>query len=281
MPELPEVETIVRELREQIINSKILDIKVNYEKIIDTHTPEEFKSILKNQTICKINRRAKYIVMQLSNSYFLILHLRMTGKLFIKNCDISTTKHDHIIFIMDNGKQLFYNDTRKFGRFYLTIHKNNILGKLGPEPLGDDFILSEFQIKLSATQRKIKSLLLDQHFLAGLGNIYVDEALWEARIHPEQPAYQISKSSQIALYNSIQNVLEKGIDNKGTSLGDGQGNYSSTENQRGKNQSVLKVFARTGEPCYICASQIKKTVVVQRGTHWCPKCQKIKKILKL
>jgi len=277
MPELPEVETIVRGLREKILNKKIIKIDVNYSKTIDTHSAEDFRSILLNSQIIDITRRAKYIVFHILNSYSLILHLRMTGKVLIKTKNDIATKHDHITFHLENGTQIFYNDTRKFGRFYLTKDKEKILGKLGPEPLGNSFIYAEFSKKLASTQRKIKAVLLDQSFIAGLGNIYTDEALWEARIHPEQPANNISQSKQKALFEAIKNVLIKGIENRGTSLGDGQGNYASSGNNRGNNQNTLNVFAKTGKPCPNCENIIQKIVVTQRGTHFCPMCQKLKK----
>lgn len=275
MPELPEVETIVRELSRNIINAEIIDIKVNYKKIIDSPTSTDFINIIKKQKIIQISRRGKYIIFHLSKGFFLIIHLRMTGKIIINKIDIKPTKHDHIIFYLNNNKNIFYNDTRKFGRFYLTKNKNDIIGKLGPEPLGNNYIFSEFQNKLILTSRKIKSLLLDQHFVAGLGNIYTDEALWEARIHPEQQANLISSSKQKALFNAIKNVLQKGINNNGTSLGDGQGNYTSTNKNRGSNQYSLNVFARTNKACPNCTTIIKKIVVAQRGTHFCPNCQKL------
>ena len=277
MPELPEVETIVRGLRKNILNTKIKKIEINYSKIIETHSTDDFISILINKQITEINRRAKYIVFELSNQYSLILHLRMTGKVLIKTKNDIPTKHDHIIIHLDNNICLFYNDTRKFGRFYLTNNRKLILGKLGPEPFGKNFIFSEFSQNLSKTQRKIKALLLDQSFVAGLGNIYTDEALWEARIHPEQSANNISQNKQKALFEAIKNVLQKGIENQGTSLGDGQGNYASSENNRGNNQNSLMVFAKTGEPCPNCENPIQKIVVAQRGTHFCPSCQKLKK----
>jgi formamidopyrimidine-DNA glycosylase len=170
---------------------------------------------------------------------------------------------------------LFYNDTRKFGRFFLTKNPQEIIGKLGPEPLSKNFLFSEFSQKLASSLRKIKALLLDQHFIAGLGNIYTDEALFEAGIHPEQAGNTISEKKKKDLFFAIQKVLKKGIENQGTSLGDGQSNYSSSDNHRGKNQHALKVFARTGQPCLNCATPIKKMVVAQRGTHYCPHCQKM------
>lgn len=276
MPELPEVETIVQGLKPEILNHKIIDIKINYSKILENMSPEKFRKNLLNKHFTNISRRAKYIIFHISDKKYLILHLRMTGKLLVKNNDDKASKHDHVVFLLDNGKQIFYNDTRKFGRFYLTNNPEEKLGKLGPEPLGSEFLFEKFSSKLSKSQRNIKALLLDQHFVAGLGNIYTDEALWEAKIHPQQSAYQISTIKRKALFQAIKNVIRKGIENRGTSLGDGKTNYVSSDNNSGKNQHELNVFARTGEPCPNCQSLIKKIVVSQRGTHFCPKCQKLK-----
>ena len=275
MPELPEVETIVRSMRPQILNHKIVDIDINFPKVLENTSPSDLKLALIDLHFTDISRRGKWILFHLSDNKYLILHLRMTGKVLVKDKNAKPTKHDHVVFHLDNGKQIFYNDTRKFGRFYLTANPEEKLGKLGPEPLGDDFIFEEFSAQLAKSQRNIKALLLSQTVVAGLGNIYTDEALWEARIHPAFPSNKISLRKQKALYQAIKNVITKGIENRGTSLGDGKTNYVSSDNNSGKNQHALNVFARTGLPCPHCQSLIKKTVVAQRGTHFCPKCQKL------
>ncbi|MFP4546484.1 MAG: DNA-formamidopyrimidine glycosylase [Fidelibacterota bacterium] len=277
MPELPEVETIVKSLLPVVQNKKITDVRINFPKVLATHKPAEFSKLVIGKKINTITRRGKYIVFHLSGNWVLILHLRMTGKLIIAGKNATETKHDHLIISLDNGKRLFYNDTRKFGRFYLTQNPQEKLGKLGPEPLGEDFKFKNFSKKLQATQRKIKAVLLDQNIVAGLGNIYTDEALFEAGIHPEQPASTISRQKQKKLFFAIQNVLRKGIQNKGTSLGDGQTNYVSSDSASGSNQYSLQVFARTGLPCPKCQRAIKKIIVAQRGTHYCSNCQRIRK----
>ncbi len=277
MPELPEVETIVRDLRSDIVNEKITDIIINYEKSIATPAPNQFIKLVENQKILAITRRAKYIVIDLANPYYLIMHMRMTGKLILQPDTTQPTKHDHIVFQLSNANHLLFNDTRKFGRFYLVKNTASILGKLGPEPLGDNFYFEDFSKKLSKTSRQIKPLLLDQQFVAGLGNIYTDEALWEAGIHPKQPANLLSPNKKKVLFSAIKQVLRKGIDNRGTSLGNGDGNYTSSDNSRGTNQKQLTVFARNNQPCLNCNRPIKKIVVAQRGTHYCSNCQRLRK----
>jgi len=277
MPELPEVETIVRGLTIQMQTPIITDVTIYFSKIIADHQPDEFRDRVIGKRIIKITRRAKYIVFHLSENWYLILHLRMTGKVIIARDGQKASRHDHLVLHLDNGTQLFYNDTRKFGRFYLTQNPAEKLGKLGPEPLGEDFKFKEFSRKLKSTQRIIKAVLLDQTFVAGMGNIYTDEALFEAGIHPEQPTSTLSRQKQKNLFTAIQNVLRKGIQNKGTTLGEGKPNYVSSDNKRGSNQHSLQVFARTGLPCPKCQRSIKKIVVAQRGTHYCSNCQRLRK----
>ncbi|MBN2280491.1 MAG: DNA-formamidopyrimidine glycosylase [Candidatus Marinimicrobia bacterium] len=278
MPELPEVETIVLSLRDRISGKKINKVVVQFEKCLGNISAGEFKKILTGAKIISLSRRAKYIIFELSNKYFLFLHLRMTGKVLLKIQSAPITKHDHVMIYLNDNQCIFYNDTRKFGRFFVTQSPEIVLGKLGPEPLGEDYNFSNFSQKITKTQRTIKALLLDQTFVAGLGNIYTDEALWMAKIHPEQPAHSLSKIKRKALFEAIKCVLTQGIANRGTSLGDGQGNYTSSDHQSGTNQHSLKVFARTGSPCPECRTMIQKSVVAQRGTHYCPKCQKLKLI---
>ncbi len=277
MPELPEVETIVRSLNNHVRNRVITGVTINFAKIIANHQPAPFRNKVTGKKIIDISRRGKYIVFHLSENWFLILHLRMTGKVIIAQDDQQETKHDHLVLTLDNDTRLFYNDTRKFGRFYLTQNPEEKLGRLGPEPLSENFRSINFYEKLQATQRRIKAVLLDQSIVAGLGNIYTDEALFEAGIHPEQPASTISRQKQKKLFFAIQNVLRKGIQNKGTSLGDGQTNYVSSDSASGSNQHSLQVFARTGRPCPKCRRPVKKIVVAQRGTHYCSNCQRLRK----
>lgn len=275
MPELPEVETIIRDLKKSPFqNKEIVDIDVTWPRAVRGYSVEEFKNELIGNSIQDFGRRAKYLVFSISNGKTLILHLRMTGKLILHDQGDSLEEHDRVVYYFENGLQLHYNDTRKFGRFYLTDDPQEILGKLGPEPLSENFTLEQFRKNLSKRSRMIKSLLLDQSFIAGLGNIYTDEALWEAGIHPKQSTDLIPEDKQGKLYQAIKNVLQRGIKNKGTTLGSGLGNFARMNQERGRNSDSLQVYQRDGEKCYRCCSKIKKTKVSQRSTHFCPRCQK-------
>ena len=274
MPEMPEVETIVRDLQDLDVEGReIIDLDIQRNKNIHNVSAETFRQELIGNQISRLDRRGKYIIFKLADDQEIVLHLRMTGKLFYSENGRKMGKHDLVRFELTGGLQLYYNDVRRFGRFYLVDDSEEIVDKLGPEPLEDNFKLEEFQNGLKNRSRIIKSLLLDQSFVAGLGNIYVDEALWEAGIHPETKSDQIPVTKQKALYNAIKNVLKKGIDNRGTSLGDGVGNYATVDRERGTNQNFLNIYQKEGQKCKHCGTEIEKIKVAQRGTHFCPDCQ--------
>ena len=222
-----------------------------------------------------IRRRGKLIVLHLDDGLHLIVHLRMTGRFELGASPSYHQPHIHVILALDDGRQLMFHDTRKFGRFYLTKDPDTITGNLGPEPLDEGFTSKAMMQMLKDRRRRIKPLLLDQHFLAGLGNIYVDEALWASGIHPLRSACSLNKKETRALHRSIRQVLRQAIANGGTSLGKGLGNYAWLNQERGRNSETLKVFRRTGKACLKCGSPIERIVVAQRGTHVCIKCQKL------
>lgn len=275
MPELPEVETIVQDLNKSgLIGHKIKQIIITWPRIVDPHSPDEFIKIAKNQTVKSIERRGKYILFKLANGT-LSVHLRMTGKFKISNENTVLTKHEHLRLEFANGLILTYNDTRKFGRWSFHESIDFIENKLGIEPLTKDFTLPKLTNLLKNHHTKIKAFLLNQKYIAGLGNIYVDEALWEAKIHPLTPTNEVPVEQTKALFKAIPNVLLTGLQNQGTSLGKGKGNYYNLSGERGGHQYKLKVFSRTGQDCPRCGHKIIKTVVAQRGTHLCPHCQKV------
>lgn len=276
MPELPEVETVVNDLSAALKpNSQIIKAMVYWPKTVSPLTPQEFDHALRGRTIRSIGRRAKYIVISLDNGLHLIVHLRMTGHLLLAPATAERNKHEHVVLELDDGRQLRFHDTRKFGRFSLTDDLGAFFAAIGPEPLGDDFSVSVLQKKLKGTSRKLKPLLLDQTVLAGLGNIYVDEALFDAKLHPETKACDVKPIEAEALYHAIVKVLKSGIENMGTTLGTGAANYYSVGGRRGRNSDNLKVFRRQGLPCPRCGTAVVKTTVAQRGTHICPKCQTV------
>lgn len=274
MPELPEVETIVRELSEShLIGTRIIQTEVFWPHTIATPDIETFVNKITNQSIADIGRRGKYIVLTLSEDTLLI-HLRMTGKLSISKLKKRKSSHERVQLLLDDGRVLHYEDQRKFGKWSLISSPEDILGKLGLEPASIEFTLKAFNKKLGKRSQMIKPFLLNQNHIAGLGNIYVDEALWEAKIHPKRKVNSISSTEKAALHKAISHVISEGIAHTGTTLGSMQANYFSVSGRRGEHQHHLKVFRREGLPCPRCQTEIIKITVAQRGTHVCPHCQK-------
>jgi formamidopyrimidine-DNA glycosylase len=274
LPELPEVQTIVDGLiSASIVGKRIKKASVLWAKTIATSSPRQFARRIKNKRIINIRRRGKFIVFDLSDRIFLAVHLRMTGRFELGSATTPPNRHVHIVLDINEGIRLMFHDTRKFGRFYLTKQINNVIGSIGPEPLDSGFTAKRLAAMLSNRKRQIKPLLLDQTFLAGLGNIYVDESLWRACIHPERSAHSLQWVEVKSLHRAIRHVLRQGLRNAGTSLGMGLGNYSGLKMARGRNSRYLKVFQRAGQACFKCGHQIERLVVGQRGTHVCPNCQ--------
>jgi len=273
MPELPEVQTVVNDLiAENLIGRKIIAAEIRWPKIIAEPSPEVFTEQIQNREITNISRCAKFIQIELKPQKFLFVHLRMSGRLFLSETGAPVNKHEHLVFSLSDGRHLRYHDTRKFGRFWLVDQPEKVVGALGIEPLSPDFTIAAMTEKLRGRHRQLKPLLLDQTFIAGLGNIYVDEALWAARLHPLRLADSLSDREIQSLHKTIPQVLRQGLANQGTSLGDGKGNFESAS-RRGRNQSDLKVFHRTGQPCPHCGTPVKRIIVGQRSTHVCPHCQ--------
>jgi len=275
MPELPEVETVVRGLNDsRLCGCKILNVKIGWPRTIANHSVTTFNDKIRDRVITSVIRRGKYIVITLDNQARLFIHLRMTGKLLIKPAAFNPGQHDHVVFTLHDKRRLVFNDTRKFGRITLIECEDCPTDKLGPEPLSRNFTPALFRVALHCKKRQLKPLLLDQSFVAGLGNIYVDEALWQARLHPERIAGSLSNAECDALHRAIRAVLKKGIKNCGTTLGGGSSNFYSVAGNKGHNADHLNVFRRTGEPCPACGSTIIRIIVGQRSTHLCPACQK-------
>lgn len=274
MPELPEVQTIVNDLKAARIAGKtIISARVFWPRTIAEPSARTFCSRIKGKKISAIRRRGKFIVFDFNKRDHLLLHLRMSGRLHLVPNDLPRRKHEHVILGLADGRQLRFHDTRKFGRFYLTADAEKILGRIGPEPLATGFTRQIFARRLSPRKRLLKPLLLDQTFIAGLGNIYVDEALWESKIHPCRIAASLSASEIQALHRAIPRVLKRGLKNLGTSLGTGKTNFYSIAKHQGRNRDELKVFRRTDQPCPRCQETIARIIVGQRSTHICPKCQ--------
>ena len=265
MPELPEVETVVRGLQTTVLGETIVDIEVPWEKAL---LPDDAYDALVGQTIKHVTRRAKFIVFELEKGA-LITHLRMTGKL----TPAFPEKHVTVILHFSSGNSLYFQDMRKFGRMVYTTDPSGFLAHLGPEPLDDSFTASDFYHMLQNKSRFIKPLLLDQTFLAGLGNIYVDEALFQAGIQPLSNSSAIPQVRADRLHAAIRSILEDSIRAQGTTVV----NFSHGDDQSGSYQAALQVYGRANEPCLICDQAITKIKVGQRGTHFCENCQKLYK----
>jgi formamidopyrimidine-DNA glycosylase len=276
MPELPEVQTIVNDLNAaDLIGLIISGAKVFWSRSIAQPAPGTFCRRIKGGRFSAIRRRGKYLVFDMTNGYTMLLHLRMSGRLHLVSADTPRNKHEHVILSFTDGRQLRFHDPRKFGRLSLLKDPTPILDRLGPEPLAPGFTVKALGRLLDGRRRRLKPLLLDQAFIAGLGNIYVDEALWEAGLHPLRLASTLSKSEIKALGLAIPRVLKRGLQNLGTSLGTGETNFYSVASRQGRNRDQLNVFRRTDLPCPRCKATIERIVVGQRSTHICPTCQKI------
>ena len=275
MPELPEVQTIVNDLIvAALLHARIESVKVDWPRSIAGMLPQEFARRLKGARILNIRRRAKYIIFDLgAKNGVLLVHLRMSGRLLLADASGNLNKHEHVSIAFSDGRELRLHDTRKFARLYLCKIAEEITGDLGPEPLGPDFKLAEFRSMLGSRARMLKPLLLDQRFLAGLGNIYVDEALWEAGLHPCRRACTLAPAECKRLFAAIPRVLKRGLRNLGTTLGTGKANFFSIAGRRGGNSTQLRVFRRTGLACPRCREPIERIIVGQRSTHICRICQ--------
>ncbi len=263
MPELPEVETVVRSLAPQVTGTRILNAEFTKKRVFPGDMAEAV-ALLRGRRIHSVTRYGKFIVFELRPTGFLIVHLGMTGKLLWNG---EPAKHTHAVFTLDAGT-LLYNDSRQFGRIECAEELPARVQKLGPDAL--DVGAEEFSRLLRLRKARVKSVLLNQVFVRGMGNIYADEALFRARIHPLAIASKLRKDRARTLYDAMREVLQEAIDRRGSSISD----YVDADGNRGSFQTLHRVYRRTGEPCLNCGWAIQRTLVAQRGTHFCPKCQK-------
>jgi formamidopyrimidine-DNA glycosylase len=270
MPELPEVETIARNLRQGteaspgLVGEIVTSGQVLWERSLAFPSVIEFTSRIRLQRIDAISRRGKYLVLHLDGATLLI-HLRMSGDLLLERVNDPLLPHHRLLLEFQSGRRLAFHDPRKFGRVWLTDHPEMVLGSLGPEPLDEHFGADDLYQRLQQKHRQLKPLLLDQAFLAGVGNIYADEALFLARLHPLSFANSLSKLQATDLWSSIRQVLREGIERNGASI--------DWVYRGGDFQNYFRVYQRTAEPCYRCGAAIQRIVIGQRGTHFCPVCQ--------
>jgi formamidopyrimidine-DNA glycosylase len=271
MPELPEVETVVRGLRLPLAGRTLDGVTVRWPRTIAFPSVDEFEARIVGRQVVSVGRRGKYVVIGLDKGYLLI-HLKMSGRLLVAPADEPQDMHTHTVFDLSDGRQLRFRDVRKFGRVYLVDDAELVTAGLGPEPLDDEFSLNAFRRLLDRRRGRLKSLLLNQAFLAGLGNIYADESLFAARLHPLRKADSLTPDEQARLYEAMRLVLSRAVAGRGTTLDD-QG-YVDARGQAGAYQEQIAVYGRQGQPCPVCGTAIERIVVGGRSTHFCPQCQR-------
>jgi formamidopyrimidine-DNA glycosylase len=285
MPELPEVETIRRDLIEKILNRKINTIELRLEKIVK-NPALEFKKIINNNEFTNISRRGKLLIFHLKTGEFLLVHLKMTGQLIFrdhkqtiagghseKNMTLDVpNKYSHVIFSFKNKSQLFFNDLRQFGYLKIVNQKElkQITEKFGPELIDENFTFTKFEKLLHNRKRNIKAFLLDQTALAGIGNIYADEILFKSQILPTRNLSTLTKNEIKTLFKNIKKILTLAITHRGTTFN----NYVDSNGNKGGFLKFLKVYNRSGQKCLNCQNEIQKTKIAGRGTNFCPHCQK-------
>lgn len=278
MPELPEVEYVARQLRQALAGCTIRDARVNWPRTIAHPDVPTFCAEVAGASVLRVDRRAKYLLLFLSGEQALVVHRRMTGNLLLFPAaaegalwEETPDPYCRAVFLLDDGRRLVFTDPRKFGRIalYPASELADALGGLGLEPLGDEFTPEALAGLLAGRSRQMKPLLLDQTCIAGIGNIYADESLFRAGIHPLRRAETLTREEIARLHDAIRAVLELGIEHGGTTFG----RYQDIWGEAGRNREHLAVYQRDGEPCMRCGTPLVRVVVAQRGTHFCPTCQ--------
>ena len=273
MPELPEVETVCRGLRAQILGRRIEGVEVRNAAVIHQNlAPEEFAARLRGRSICGVERRGKYILIVLDQGW-LVCHLRMTGKLLVRAQEAAPELHTHVVFALDGGLALHYNDVRRFGGFTWSDSDPRALAPLsalGPEPLEEDFDAAYLYASARGRKRPVKSHILDQGVVAGIGNIYADEILFRAGVRPKKSAARLTKADCDALVRATKEILAEAICAGGSTIRD----YVDSSMRAGSFQLAHQVYGRAGKPCYSCGSILKSVTVGGRSSVYCPHCQK-------
>jgi formamidopyrimidine-DNA glycosylase len=290
VPELPEVETITRELRPLIVGRTITGAWFDWPRQIKHPAPDDFAKEIRGRLVLSVDRRAKWIVVSLTGQQgadsigdeaVLAIQVKMTGYLHVVPAKAPVDKHVHFRFTLDNGEELRMRDPRKFGRMglYRRDDAGTVLGAgevsdlfaaFGPEPLDDAFTLADFRKRIRRRKSRLKPLLMDQGFVAGVGNIYADEALWRSRLHPLRTGAGLNTIQERDLYNSIRAVLSEAVARRGSSVD----SYRAPEGA-GDMQRFLNVYGRTGKPCPRCGRRTRRIVVGARSTHFCSWCQRL------
>ncbi len=282
MPELPEVETVARDLRRLVVGARIAGARTSWPPTLRTHRPDEFTGEVAGRTIEAVGRRAKLLVIDLSGGRALTIHLKMTGQLFVVPSVAASDPYVRLALELEDGREIRFRDVRKFGRVGLYEREAGsgelvvepggpaVFAGHGPEPLDPGFTLRIFRRRLRERRGRLKSLLVDQSFVAGIGNIYADEALWLARLHPLRSAASLRPAGERRLYAAVREILAEAVARRGSSIDD----YTAPEGD-GSMQERLQVYQRTGEPCLRCGRPIRRIVVGARATHFCSWCQRL------
>jgi formamidopyrimidine-DNA glycosylase len=265
MPELPEVETYRTQLEPRLLGRTFERVRVHDHRLTMPLEPHEVEVELEGERVAAVERRGKYLVIRFESGLALVVHLRMTG-----GFPETTATHERAVIDLDDGTGVSYRDVRRFGTWHVlgpADAEEYLTARLGPEPLGPRFTTRFLAGRLARRRAPLKAVLLDQRVVAGMGNIYADEALWHARLHPLRPGFDLVPDEIAALRRGIRRALRRGIERQGADLGDGA--YPA-----GSMQEEFRVYGRTGEPCPRCGMPIEKTRVAGRGTHYCPSCQR-------
>jgi formamidopyrimidine-DNA glycosylase len=271
VPELPEVETVARDLRSLIVGSTIIDATTLWARTLRNSTPEAFAAGVAGRRIEGVSRRGKQLVLSLDGGAFLTIHLKMTGQLFVVRQGVREDPYVRLVLELDDGRELRFRDIRKFGRVGLYAEGgDDPFARTGPEPLADSFTLAAFRRLIRGRKGRLKALLLDQAFIAGVGNIYADEALWAARLHPLRTARTLRPADERRLWMELRRILAEAVIRRGSSIDD----YTAPDGD-GEMQEHLQVYQRAGEPCPRCGRPIRRVVVGGRATHFCSWCQRL------
>ena len=273
MPELPEVETIRCRLEPLLTGRKIVCAEIVDQRLTRPRAAAELAAELEGEEIAALDRRGKYLLVRLASGFTLVVHLRMTGSLRHRRIGAEECGHERARLELDDGTELAYRDVRRFGTWQLLAQREleeYLRVRVGPEPLSADFTPELLRGRLAGRRTALKAALLDQRTLAGLGNIYVDEALWSARLHPATTAGSLSRPATLRLHGAIREALALGIARQGSTLRD----YALPDGEAGSMQNEFRVYGREGEPCERCGSAISKTRIAGRGTWFCPRCQR-------
>lgn len=282
MPELPEVETVARDLRPHLVGATIVDARCSWARTLRTHDPVAFADAVAGRQVLAVGRRAKQLVIELSGEAALTVHLKMTGQLFVVPAGQPEDPYVRLVLELADGRELRFRDIRKFGKVGLygrdpvsgelvtEVGGAAVFAEIGPEPLDPAFTVRAFRARLRRRKGRLKSLLLDQSFLAGVGNIYADEALWRSRLHPLRTVGTLRVADERHLYEAVTGVLAEAVERRGSSIDD----YTAPDGD-GSMQEQLDVYQRTAQPCHRCGRPIKRIVVGARSTHLCSWCQRL------